>query len=306
VVLIGLVQFFALSYDELGGLRERAQLTVPFGGRLNLLGEGSYIELPASDRTDSRYFVGPLVLDFIEQDKRNDGREAVQLANLVNRSYSNNAVVQYLMYDAYGGIELREFARSGWEEPPFYERLFECDYLLTKSDPFEGLREDGQEAMKIIESSPPFFEQVFQVVWEHALPDGDTVYLYKKLYHLDASYDAEDFRSAAAEVTALSQEGDGIVLVPGEQVEVLGRYYQGYLPPYPLKGDEAVDDATVAGLLAPIVAEHGRVFLILWNEEQSDPQGYARYWLEEHGRRLGDEVYGDVHVLLFDTSALSG
>jgi len=306
VVLIGLVQFFTLSYDELGGLRERAMVTVPFGGRLNLLGEGSYIELPSSERTDSRYFVGPLVLDFIEQDKQKDGRDAVQLANLVNRSYSNNAIFQYLMYDAYGGIEVREFARSGWEEPPFYEHLFEADYLLTKSDPYPGLREEGQEAMKIIESSPSFFEQAFQVVWEHPLPDGDTVYLYKKRYHLDGSYDTDHFRSTAAKVTALSQEGDGIVLVPGEQVEVLGRYYEGHLPPYSLTGEEAVDEAAVAELLAPIVAEHGRVFLILWNEEQSDPQGYARDWLEEHGRRLGDEVYGDVHVLLFDTSALSG
>jgi hypothetical protein len=210
------------------------------------------------------------------------------------------------MYDAYGGIELREFARSGWEEPPFYERLFEADYLLTKSDPYPGLREDGQEAMKIIESSPSFFEQAFQVVWEHPLPDGDTVYLYKKRYHLHGSYDTDDFRSTAAEVTTLSQEGDGIVLVPGEQVEVLGRYYEGRLPPYSLTGEEAVDEAAVAELLAPIVAEHGRIFLILWNEEQSDPQGYARDWLEAHGRRVGDEVYGDVHVLLFDTSALSG
>jgi 4-amino-4-deoxy-L-arabinose transferase-like glycosyltransferase len=305
VVLMGLVQFFALSYDGLGWLRGRALVTVPFGGRLNLLGEGSYIELPASDRTDPGYFVDPLVLDFIERDREKDAREAVQLGNLVNRSYSNNAIFQYLMYDAYGGVELREFARSGWEEPPFYERVFECDYLLMKSDPYPGLREEGQEAMKIIESSPSFFEQAFRVVWEHSLPDGDIMYLYKKGQLLNGSYDAEDFRSAAAEVTALSQEGDGIVLVPGEQVEVLGRYYEGRLPPYPVTGDDVADEATVAELLAPVVAEHGRVFLILWNEEQSDPQGYTMDWLEEHGRCLDDEVYGDVHLVLFDTSALS-
>jgi 4-amino-4-deoxy-L-arabinose transferase-like glycosyltransferase len=306
VVLMGLVQFFALSYDELGRLRERAMVPVPSGGWVNLLGEGSYIELPSSDRTDARYFVGPLVLDFIEQDKGKDGRDTVQLANLVNRSYSNNAIFQYLMYDAYDGIELREFARSGWEEPPFYERLFECDYLLTKSDPYPGLREGGQEAMEIIESSPSFFEQVFQVVWEHSLPDGDTVYLYKKGYRLEGSYDVEDFRAAAVEVTTLSQEGDAIALVTGEQVEVLGRYYMGHLPPYLLTGEDVADEAAVAGLLGATVAEHGRVFLVLWNEEQSDPQGYARDWLEEHGRRIRDEVHGDVHVLLFDTSGPSG
>ena len=180
VVLVGLAQFLALSHDDLGWLRERAVVSTPSGYGINLMAEGSYIELPSSGRTDAQYFVGPLVLDFIEQDAAEDGRETVQLANLVNRSYSNNAILQYLMYDAYPGIQLREFARDGWEEPPFYERILECDYLLTKSDPYPGLRENGQEAMRIIESSPSFFEEVYEVVWEHSLPDGDTVYLGKK------------------------------------------------------------------------------------------------------------------------------
>ena len=306
VVVIGLVQFFTLSYDDLGWLRATAVVRMPWGGQVNLLGDGSYVELPSSDRTDTRYFVGPLVLDFIEEDMHRDGRETVQLANLVNRSYSNNAILQYLMYDAYGGIELRELARSGWEEPPFYERLFEADYFLIKSDPYPGLREHGQEAMRIIESSPSFFEEVFEVAWQHSLPDGDTVYLYKKRYHLDQTYVAEDFRSAAAQVTALSREGDGIVLVPGDLVEVLGRYYEGRLPPYPLSTEAVVSGEAVRELLSPIAADNERVFLILWNEEQSDPGGYVRGWLEGYGDPMGDWQFGEVHVLLFDTSASPG
>ncbi|HUW95584.1 MAG TPA: glycosyltransferase family 39 protein [Anaerolineae bacterium] len=303
VVLVGLLQFFALSYDDLGWLRERAVVRVPWGGEVNLLGEGSYIELPSSGRTDARYFVGAPLLEFIEADMQGDGRDVVQLGNLVNRSYSNNAILQYLMYDAYGGIKLREFARSGWEEPPFYERLFECDYLLLKSDPNAGLREYGQQAMSIIESSPSLFEEAFAVVWEHSLPDGDTVFLYKRQRHLAGTYDAEDFRSAAVEVAALSQEGDGIVLVPGDQVDVLGRYYQGHLPAYLLPTQAALDEETVARTLTPAAIETTRLFLLLFNEGQFDPDGQVRGWLEEYGRQVGEEWYGNVHVLLFDTSA---
>jgi 4-amino-4-deoxy-L-arabinose transferase-like glycosyltransferase len=302
VVFLGVLQFFALSYDDLSWLRERAVVKVPWGGEANLLAEGSYIELPSSGRTDAQYFVGPLVLEFIETDMKADGRDAVQLGNLVNRSYSNNAILQYLMYDAYGGIQLREFARSGWEEPPFYERLFECDYLLLKSDPYEGLREYGQEAMTIIESSPSLFEETFAVVWEHKLPDGDTVYLYKKQHHLAGTYDAEDFRAAAAELVALSQEGDGIVLAPGDQVDVLGRYFQGHLLVYMLSAQEAVDEAAVAQTLSPAVMETGRLFLFLFNDGQADPDGYVRGWLGEYGRQVAEERYGEVHVLLFDGS----
>jgi hypothetical protein len=303
VVFMGLLQFFALSYDDLTWLRERAVVTIPWGGEVSLLGEGSYIELPSSGRTDAGYFVGPLVLEFIETDMKAAGRDAVQLGNLVNRSYSNNAILQYLMYDAYEDIQLREFARAGWEEPPFYERLLECDYLLLKSDPYPGLREYGQEAMTIIESSPSLFEEAFAVVWEHSLPDGDTVYLYKKQHHLAGTYDAEDFRSAATELVALSQEGDGIVLVPGDQVDVLGRYYQGHLPVYLLSAQDAVDEAAVAQRLSPAATETSRLFLFVFNEERADPDGLVREWLGEYGRQVGEEWYGDVHVLLFDASA---
>jgi hypothetical protein len=180
VIVVGLVQFFALSYDRLYWLRDKAMVEIPGVGEFNLLAEGSYIELPASGRNDERYFVGAHVLNFVEQDMLMDGEDAVQLCNVVNRGYSNNAVLQYLMYDAYPGIELREFARSGWEEPPFYEHLFECNYVLLKSDPYAGLGEEGQEAMRIIESSPSLFDEAFDVVWEHVLPDADTIYLYKK------------------------------------------------------------------------------------------------------------------------------
>jgi 4-amino-4-deoxy-L-arabinose transferase-like glycosyltransferase len=305
-VVAGLVQFSALSFDGLGWLRERAVLTVPAAGQVKLLGQGSYIELPSSDRTDSRYFVGPLVLDFIAGEMVRDGSDTVQLGNLVNRSYSNNAILQYLMYDAYPGIELREFARSEWEQPPYYERLFECDYLLMKTDPFPGLREYAQEAMTIVQTSPSLFEEVFQVVWEHALPDGDTVYLYKKRYHLTGDYNAEDFRSAAGEIAARSAEGDGMVLVPSQQAEVLGRYYHGQLPAYGVPREASVDAEFAHELLSAVAMEDQRVFLVLFDEEQFDPDRYLEGWLEGHGRRVWDWSSADLRVVLYDLSLFSG
>jgi len=305
-VLLGLVQFFALSYDRFEPLREKALVTLPGDGRFNLLGEGSYVELPSSGRTDARFFVGPLVLDYIQQDMKQDGRETVQLGNLVNRSYSNNAILQYVMYDAYEGILLREFARSEWEQPPYYERLFECDYLLMKSDPFPGLREHGQEAMNIIVTAPSFFEEVFKIVWEHPLPDGDVGYLYKKQYHLAGEYNPEDFRSAAAEIAAQSLDGDGIILLPGEQVEVLGRYYPGHLKVYPLSVQELQGREAVHSLLSGLRAGMKRVFLVVWNQDRYDPGGYVQGWLRSHGREMWEWSSRDLRVVLYDLSSSSG
>jgi 4-amino-4-deoxy-L-arabinose transferase-like glycosyltransferase len=299
VVFLGLVQFFALSYDGLGWLREMAVVRLPGIGEVNLLAEGSYVELPSSDRTDSRYFVGPLVLEVVEEHRLRDGRDTVQLGNLVNRSYSNNAILQYLMYDAYGGIELREFARDGWEQPPFYEKLFECDFLLMKSDPLPGLRQSGQEAMKILQTSPSFFEESFEIVWEHTVPDGDTVYLYKKRYHLQGPYNADDFRAAAGELASLAQDGDGVILVPGEEIEVLGRYYWGQLPPYPLLTEDLADEEAAGKALAPIVSEHERVFVVLWAGGEPEAPGLVEGWLDEQASRVEESWHGDVQVVLY-------
>jgi hypothetical protein len=306
VVSLSLVQFFALSYDGLGWVREAAHVTLPGLGEVNLLAEGSYVELPSSGRTDSGYFVGPLVLDLVEEQRAQDGRDSVQLGNLVNRSYSNNAILQYLMYDAYPDIMLREFARDGWEEPPFYERLFECDFLLMKTDPLPGLREHGQEAMRIIEGGPSLFEESFEVIWEHILPDGDTVYLYEKQYFLEGEYAETDFRAAAAEIENLAQDGDGLILAPGAQVEVLGRYYTGDLPAYPLPTDDLLDEEAVAQDLAGIVAAHERVFLVVWTGGDSEAATFVSGWLDEHAVQVWDSWQGDLHILHYSTLETAG
>jgi 4-amino-4-deoxy-L-arabinose transferase-like glycosyltransferase len=302
VVFLGLVQFFALSYDGLDWLREGARLTLPGLGAVNLLAEGSYVELPSSGRTDSRYFVAPLVLDMVEEQRVRDGRDSVQLGNLINRSYSNNAIFQYLMYDAYPGITLREFARDGWEEAPFYERLFECDFLLMKSDPLPGLREHGLEAMEIIESGPSLFEESFEVVWEHSLPDGDTVYLYEKRYHLRGEYAETDFRAAATEIESLARDGDGMILVPGAQVEVLGRYYTGDVPAYPVAVGALVDEEALGQELATIVAAHERVFLVVWAGDNTEAAAFVSGWLGNQSLRISESEHGEVHVLLYGST----
>lgn len=300
VILVGLVQFLALSYDDLDWLRDKASVNTPWG-EVNLLAEGSYIELPASGRNDKRYFIGPQVLNLVQEDMVMEGKDSVQLGNLVNRPYSNNAILQYLMYDAYPGIELREFARSGWEEPPIYERMFECDYLLMKSNPYQGLRGEAEEAMRIIESSPSFFGETFPVIWEHTLPDDDTIYLCKKRYHLREGYDREDYRSVAAEIESLSQEGDVIILTPPEQVEVLGRYYKGDLPPYALPRQQPLDEQASCQELEGIVTEAARVFLVLCDSTQVDSGRFVGRWLNEHAYRAWDGWHGAIHLVLYGT-----
>ena len=78
-------------------------------------------------------------------------------------------------------IPLRRFER-GIEEPPFYPKLFECDYLLLMSGWSELLGDDAREAVAMLESSPALFHETFALRAEYPVPSGEIAYLYKRRY----------------------------------------------------------------------------------------------------------------------------
>lgn len=306
LVVGGVVQFLAYSYDDLDWLRERAVVNVPARGEISLFARGGYIELPASGRTDPGYFVPPRVLEVVEQDMSADGSEQVQLGNLVNRTYSNNAIFNHLMYDAHADIELREFARAGWEAAPVYPKLFECDYLLLASGSHERLSQQALEALAVIERSPSFFQESFQQVWEWSVPDGDVLYLYKKRYHLREAYDTADYERMAEQISALAHAEDGIVLDPPAQVEVLGRYYTGQAAPYPLPKDTPMDREATSKELQGILSRHRRVWGVFWERSEVDPDHFVEHWLNQRGYRAWDAWYGPLQLVIYGSGTEDG
>jgi 4-amino-4-deoxy-L-arabinose transferase-like glycosyltransferase len=303
LTVCGFVQFFALSYDGLAWLREAAVIELPVLGKVNLLGEGMYIELPSSGVTDPQYFVPPRVLEQVQMDMELEGRESVQLGNVANRTYSNNAIFNYLMYDSYPGIELREFARGGWEYPPVYPRLFECDYLLLASGSQDRVWEEARDALAILEGSPSFFQESFELIWQWPVPDGDIFYLYKKRYHLREGYDLEEYRELGEEITALVQPGDAIVLDPPAQVEVLGRFYTGKVPPYPLPRETPPNAEELSRELYDIASGHTRILAVFWDRSEADPAHLAEDWLNTQGYRAWDEWHGTLQLVIYATAA---
>jgi hypothetical protein len=303
LVICGLVQFFALSYDELGWLREEAARDLPGVGKVNLLAEGMYIELPQSGVTDPRYFVPPRVLEQVSTDMKLEGRETVQLGNVANRTYSNNAIFNYLMYNAYPGIELREFARGGWEDPPVYPRLFECDYLLVASGAQDRVWQEGRDALAIIWQSPSFLEESFELLWQWTVPEGDNFHLYRKRYHLREGYDLEEYQQLSEEMMGLARQGDGVVLDPPAQVEVLGRFYTGRIAVYPMPRVIPLDEKEASRELEDITSKHKRIIAVFWDRSESDPDHFVEDWFNTRGYRARDDWYGSVQMVIYGSGA---
>lgn len=301
LVSVGMVEFFALSYDGFEGLREGAILNLPLLGRLNLFAEGGFIVLPASGPTDRAYWIAPRILDLIKEEMDAGGKGRVEFGVLISRRYLNAILLEYLIMsqERYAGIELRNLAR-GQEEPPIYPKVFEGDYVVFKGGSYDGLNEDARKAMERLRESPAFFQEVFELAEEYPLPDGDTVYLYRKRYHLAGGYNPEDYRDIREGVDSLAKEGDGIILVPPEQVEVLARYWRGDIAIYPLLG-EGTSVEEMEKELTEIVSRHGRVFSLFWDERGIEKIHLVEGWLNEHGYRAWEGWYGGVRLVMYAT-----
>lgn len=304
LVSVGMVEFFALSYDGFEGLREGAVLDLPLLGRLNLFAEGGFILLPASGPTNKAYWIAPRLLDPIKEEMIADGKGRVELGVLISRPYLNAILFGYLIMseENYAGIELRNLA-SGWEEPPIYPKVFECDYVVFKGgsyDPFNRLNEGAIAAMERLRESPAFFQEVFELNEEYPLPDGDTVYLYRKRYHLAGEYNPDNYRGIGERVDSLAKEGDGIIIVPPEQIEVLGRYMEKRLEPYPLPR-EGTSVEEMEGELIEIISGHERIFGVFWDEGGIEEVHLAEGWLNEHGYRAWERWYGGVRLVIYAT-----
>lgn len=303
LVSVGMVEFFALSYDGFKGLREGAILNLPLLGRLNLFAEGGFIRLPASGPTDRAYWIAPRILDVTSEEMAAEGKERAEFGVLISRRYLNEILFGYLILseEKYAGIEVRSLARGPWEEPPIYPKVFECDYVVFKGGSYDGLNEGAREAMERLRESPAFFQEVFELAVEYPLPDGDTVYLYRKRYHMTEEYNPQDYRDIGERVNSLARGGDNIVIVPPEQVEVLGRYIERRIEPYPLPREGASVEE-VEKELTEIISRHGRNFGVFWDEGGIEGVRLVEGWLNEHGYRAWERWYGGVRLVIYGPS----
>ncbi|MFN8371782.1 MAG: glycosyltransferase family 39 protein [Anaerolineae bacterium] len=118
------------------------------------------------------------------------------------------------------------------------------------------------------------------------------------LYH-DAAFQRDNYRAIVAAITADARAGDAIILDAPNQQEVFDYYYHGAADVYPLpQGLGGDDDATYAAV-TDIIAQHDRVFAVLWGEAERDPQRIVEATLSAQTFKAGDEWYGDVRLVRY-------
>ena len=299
LMLFGIVQFYAVSFEPLHGLVEATSLRLPFLGDTGLLGRGGYLQVPDAEATDSGYWIEPDVLERMEAERLAQGWESASLGLLVNAKQINFEHFAYLtLADGYyPQITVERLARAHGPEP-VYPRLFRHDYVLVKrvNDAADA---DSQAVIdQILDKPPALFQQAFALDTSYPLPDGDIVYLYRRQERPPGGVAADLSPELSQALNVMANEGSAVVMIPPNLVPLLGQYLEADLDTYALPGQGTAEEA-----MAEIAMGHDLVFAVFgeWDADELDRAG--RRWLDEHGYRAWDDWFGPTQLVVYGLSS---
>ena len=121
--------------------------------------------------------------------------------------------------------------------------------------------------------------------------------------YFDPAYVRDDYRQIAADIAADLRPTDSIVLSAPNQWEVFTYYYPDEdVHPAPYRPDQdEVDD-----FLGPLVNRHGRLYVLYWGDDESDPERLVEAGLAAQAYKSADRWYGRVRLATYGTAALPG
>ncbi|MGD8627425.1 MAG: glycosyltransferase family 39 protein [Anaerolineae bacterium] len=292
LLVFGLVQFAAVSYEPIYDLLTPVTFRLPVWGRTTTLAQGVYIQLPDEDDTDRGYWIVPDVLARMEAQRRALGEETLSLGLLANTTQINAGPFNYLILTEYPHLRVESLVDRFDERSP-YRRLFGHGYALVKRVN-SGTNPSQTAVMEaIVEGPPHLFAGAFELETTYALPDGDVVYLYRRRYNLPADY-AEEYVTGLAEgLAGRTRAGDGLLLTPPELVGPLTASYGGpaeiYLAP---AGAEE---------LAAMAAAHDRLFVVVGDGQAGQAETWVMDWLNENAFRASHEWSDSLQLVIYGT-----
>ena len=103
----------------------------------------------------------------------------------------------------------------------------------------------------------------------------------------------DDLQSMVRTISAYAEPGDAVCLISGDRYPIWDYYYhdperEGLRPTvyYLPQGTSAITAENVAAQLAPLTAQHRRIWLAYFESALQDPQALAQGWLRERNNEL--------------------
>ncbi|MEM7334120.1 MAG: glycosyltransferase family 39 protein [Chloroflexota bacterium] len=118
--------------------------------------------------------------------------------------------------------------------------------------------------------------------------------------YFSPAYARADYRGMAQRIIDEAHPNAGIILNAPNQWEAFTYYFPDGENVYPLpKGRTHPTEGEIDGELAPIAAQHERLYAIFWGEAQRDPERLVERWLDVNAFKATDEWVGDVRFVTY-------
>ncbi|MCS6802002.1 MAG: glycosyltransferase family 39 protein [Chloroflexota bacterium] len=114
-------------------------------------------------------------------------------------------------------------------------------------------------------------------------------------YH-EPAYARDDFRAAAAYVSAHLEPGDIVLLNAGYAFKAFEHYFVGDAPVIALPAPHPPDDPRLEEATTRAGAGAPRAWLVLWQDYYSDPRGVVQRTLERDGIQIDGRAFHGVNV----------
>lgn len=117
-------------------------------------------------------------------------------------------------------------------------------------------------------------------------------------YYYDPAYWRDDMRGVAELISSRSRDGDVVVLNAYYLDPTFKYYYRGNAPVVGLPSPQLGGRDGVLANLEPIARQHDRLWLVLWQNYYSDPDGLVQGMLDETSFPFFDERFrGGINVI---------
>ncbi len=178
VLLFGVAQFFAASYEEGRWLVAKTLLPQPIFDQRSLFAWGTYLETPDSEHNDPRYEIATDVLAHVESGRQQQGLDSASLAIIAYSSHVNVGMFVYDQMRLYPALTVQDPAQA-YPDRSLYDSAFVYDYVLVLKG--KNRRADVLEAENLIlNEQRAAFEEAFGLETTYPLPDGSEAYLFRK------------------------------------------------------------------------------------------------------------------------------
>lgn len=279
-VVLGLIQFFAVSYTQAHWLVEETSFRLPLLGQSGLFAQGPYQETPDSGLNDPDFWIAGDVLERVEATRQRERWDAISLGIVAYSSHVHVGMFAYDLILHYPAIQLEDPAQVH-PQTSAYWTAFRYDYVLVLRD---GNRRPAvrEAASLILEERRSFFEKAFQEEQRYLLPDGSQVYLFRRRYRPSQVHAASSLYEVAEYLQQTVVGEDVVVAHPTGLLTELLQYYWGPAPISILADAKALDRHP---RVFAVTDQNGRAQVEAWVVEQvqrDQPPGalqFGELWL---------------------------